>query len=383
MLLPAPCLDDSLACACATTSPNIVPLDDDRFDLLDIPLAGDPTRELSDCPSHRDSSIYDRRTGESRPIRSQAYYHSEPAPQTLDHDREGKPVTVDEFLQDMTSKVGRRYGRKIRLATVDLGAYCPASSSGNLDRSRTPTGATPRHVQAEVETRNDPHPRIQSRRVARRAPLHPRRKKPSTKSLAQRLFEADVFSSGTTPPRPATDASVPSRIPAHTSTRRPLQFVTSLNLVTPLESRIRNRRKGVREGARRDHDGSGAPAAQVDPEELVLGASTNDSAQGASPNRLAPAAVATSDHYSSSRNRNKATTQRARTGGSATALAPGRRRAQTRARGGKQRTARLRPKPFEYVPLPLVWVKNAARTCLCSRPCQGPHACVKTNFNFN
>jgi hypothetical protein len=281
----------------------------------------------------------------------------------------------------MASKVGRKCGRKNRLATVDLGAYYPTSSSGNLDRSPTPTSATPRHVQAEVETRNDQrvsaptaHPRIQPRRIVRRA-LHPRRKRPFAKSLAQRLFEADVFSSGTTPSLPATEASV--RNPAHTSThRRPLQFVTSVNLVPPLESRICDRRKGVPEGARRDHDGSGAPAAQADPEELVLGASTN-SAQGTSPNRLAAAAVATSDHCSSSRNRNKATTQRARTGGSAVVLAPGRRAAQTRARGGKQSTARLRPKPFEYVPLPLVWVKNAARTCLCSRPCQGPHACVK------
>ena len=291
----------------------------------------------------------------------------------------------------MASKVGRKYGRKNRLATVDLGTYCPTSSSGNLHRSPTPTSATPHHVQAEVETQNDQrvsaltaHPRIQPRRIARRALLHPRRKKPFAKSLAQRLFEAEVFSSGTTPSHPAADASV--RNPAHTSTRRPLQFVTSLNLVPPLENRIFSRRKGVREGARRDHDGSGAPAAQADPEELVLGASTT-SAQGASPNRLAAAAVATPDHYPSSRNRNKATTQRARTGGSAAVLAPGRRVAQTRARGGKLSTARLRPtKPFEYVPLPLVWVKKTRQ--LEGPACAAAHARArthvsKTNFNFN
>lgn len=322
-----------------------------------MPLAGDATRELSDCPSHRDSLTYDRRTGESSPILSQACYHSESSLQTLDHDKEGKPVTVHEFLQDTTSKVGRKYGRKKRLATVKLGAYYP-TSGGN--RSPTP-GASLCHVQ--VETRNDQrvsaltaHLRKPSRRIARRAP-HPRRKEPFAKSLAQRLFEADVFSSGTTPSHPrAIDASI--RNPAHTSTRRPLQFVTSLNLIPPLECRIHKRRKGAQEDAR---NGSGAPAAQADPKEELLGVSNSAQGHRASPNRPA-AAAATSGHHSSSRNRNKATTQRARTGGSAAVLAPGRRAqaSKTRARGGEQSKARPGPKPFEYVPLPLMWVKNAA-----------------------
>jgi len=352
-MIPVPSLDDSLACA--TTSPNIVPPDEDRFNLLDIPLAGDATRELSDCPSHRDSLTYDRRTGESSLILSQACYHSESSLQTLDHDREGKPVTVHEFLQDTTSKVGRKYGRKKHLATVELGAYYPISS-GNHPRT------SPCHIQ--VETQNDqrvsaPTARLHkpSRRITRRAP-HPRRKKPFAKSLAQRLFEADVFSSGTDPSHPrAVDASV--RNPAHTSTRRPLQFVTSLNLIPSLECRIHKRRKGAQEDAR---DGSGAPAAQADPKEELLGVSNSAHWQGASPPNRPAAAAATSGHHSSSRNRNKATTQRARTGGSAAVLAPGRRAqtSKTRARGGEQSKARLGPKPFEYVPLPLVWVKNAA-----------------------
>jgi len=350
-VIPAPCLDDSLACT--TTSPNIVLPDEDRFNLLDIPLAGDSTRELSDCPSHRDPLTYDRHTDESSPILSQACYHSESSAQTLDYDREGKPVTVHEFLQDTTSKVGRKYGRKNRLATVELGAYYPTSSG---DRSPAPS-TTPCHL--KVEIRNDQrvsaptaHLRKPSRRIARRAP-HPRRKRPFAKSLAQRLFEADVFSSGTTPSHPV-DASV--RNPAHTSARRPLQFVTSLNLIPSLESRIRNRRKGAQEDAR---DGSGSPAAQASPEELL---GVSDSARGASPNRLAAAAATSGHHHSSSRNRNKATTQRARTGGFAAVLASGRRAQtfRTRVRGGKHSTTRLAPKPFEYVPLPLVWVKNAA-----------------------
>ena len=376
MLLPAPCLDESLACA--TTSPNIVLPDEDCFNLPDIPLAGDSIRELSDCPSHGDSLTYDRHTGESSPIISQACYHSESSLQTLDRDREGKTVTVHEFLQDVTGKVSRKYGRKSRLATVTLGAYY---SNGSGNRSRTPS-TTPCHVQ--VETRNDQrvsaptaHRRIESRRIARRAP-HPRRKKPFAKSFAQRLFEADVFSSGTTPSHPV-DASV--RNPAHTSTRRPLQFVTSLNLIPSLESRIYSRRrKGVREDAR---DGSGAPAAaQADPPEELLGAASTNSAQGAAlPNRLA--AAATSGHHSSSRNRNKATTQRARTGGSAAVLAPGRRaQLKARARGGnsKQSTARLAPKPFQYVPLPLVWVKNAAGSCAAAHSRARTH--VSNQFQF-
>jgi len=250
----------------------------------------------------------------------------------------------------MTGKVDRKYGRKNRLATVKLGAYYP-TSSGN----RNPT---PCH-DVQVETRNDQrvstltaHPRIQSRRIARRGP-HPRRRKPFSKSLAQRLFEADVFSSGATPSHPV-DTSV--RNPAHTSTRRPLQFVTSLNLIPSLESRIYNRRNGVQEDDARD--GSGAPAGQADQEELLR---ASNSAQGASSNRMAVAA--TSGRHSSSRDRNKATKQRARTGGSAAVLAPGRmaQTFKTRGRGGKQSTARLAPKgpkPFEYVPLPLMWVET-------------------------
>ena len=284
---------------------------------------------------------------------SQDCHHSESSLQTLDHDREGKSVTVHEFLEDMTGKVGRKYGRKTRLATVELGAYYHPTSSGN--RNSTPS-TTPCH--AQVETRNgqrvsalNAHPRIQSRRVARRGP-HPRRKKPFSKSLAQRLFEADVFSSGTTPSHPV-DASAQN--PAHTSTRRPLQFVTSLNLIPSLESRIYNRRNGVQEDAR--DGGSGDPAAQTDQEELLR---VPNSAQGASPNRMTVAATSGHPGHSLSRNRNKATTQRARTGDSAAVLVPGgnAQTFKTRARGGKQSTARLAPKPFEYVPLPLVWVET-------------------------
>lgn len=353
LILPAPCLYDSLACATTVTSPNIVPSDEDRhgFNLLDIPLAGDSTRELSDSLSHSGSLTYDRRTGESSPIHSQACYHSESSRQTLDHDREGKPITVHEFLEDVTSKIGRKYGRKNRLATVKLGARYPTSSG---DRSPAPR-TTRFHVQVATRVGNDQrvsaliaHPRIQSRRIARRSP-HPRRKQPFAKSLTQRLFEADIFSSGTTPSHPV-DTSF--RNPAHTSTRWPLQFVTSLNLIPSLESRIHNRRKGVQGDAR---DGSRVPTPQADQEELLRG---SNSARGASSNRLV--VVATSGHGSSSRDRNKAPKQRARTGDSAAVLVPGGRAQafKTRARGGKQSTAQLAPKPFEYVPLPLVWVET-------------------------
>jgi hypothetical protein len=336
-------------------SPDVVP--------LDIPPAGDRTREC--CPPYGDPFTFDGRAAESGLLLSPACSHSESdsAPQPLpifDHDLEGMFITVHDFLQDTASRIGRKYGRRNRHVTVK------------------------HDTQLEVETRNDQrpisavYPRIQSRHIAHRVP-HPRRKKQLAKSLAQRLFEADVFSSGASP----LPTSV--RNPAHTSTRRPLQFVTSLNLTPSLESRIYNKTKGHRGGAR---DGSRNAPRLADSEILAV----SNSAQDAPPD-LPVASAATSGERFSAWTRNRDTAQRARTGGSAggvMASSSSGRRAQAfrRARGGKQNAARVTPNPFGYVPLPLVRVKTrkgAVAGAVRQQPIPGhahAHRC-QTNFNFN
>ena len=334
------------------TSPDIVLPDGDCFRLLDFPPGGPgPARDhgtvTEGSPSHRNPLTYEGRDSESSPLLPQISSHSVALP-ILDHDSEGQFVTVHEFLQDRESRVCRKYGRRNRPATVKPDAHYRDHSEVC---SPTPS-STPCRVQ--VESRNDrrgvsAYPRIQSKHITRRAPHH-RRKKQFAKSLAQRLFEADVFSSGSSESSRLTFV----RDPAHTSTRRPLQFVTSLNLTPSLESRMYPRRKG---GAR---DGSRAPT-QADSDSEILAVSNTARDASPHPNPIRPTAAATSGGRSSSRTWNSATAQRARLGtaggSAAAALASGRRAQAFRARGGKQSVARGPPSPFGYVPLPLVWVK--------------------------
>lgn len=273
-------------------------------------------------------------SGESSPVLSQTCSHSVlPIP-----NHGGQPITVHEFLQDMSAgrRAGRKYGRRNRLATVKLDAHY---------RSRSPTPITLGPSSCHVETRNDQrisaryYPRIQSKHPSRQVvPHRQRKKKQLAKPLAQRLFEADVFSSGTSSPRPMSD-----RDPAaHTSSRRPLQFTTSLNMTPSLESRIYPKKGGPHGKARKTTAEIRAPS-QAD-----------GSALGTSPNGLA---AATCSELSSRRWNGAATpTQRTRTGASAAVVASGKRAFRTR--GGKRNAAQMPPSPFEYVPLPLVRVET-------------------------
>ena len=267
-----------------------------------------------------------------------------------------------------SSRAGRKYGRRNRLATVKLDAYYHSEDCRSRSRSRslspTPISPSSWSVEARNEHLSFAYPRIQFKHLSRRVP-HPRRKKQLAKSLAQRLFEADVFSSGTSY-RPMSD-----RDPAHTSSRRPLQFITSLNLTQSPESGSRTcEERWARHGKTRKFPMSAA----ADPEIRQA----DDSASGTlSSNRLA---LATGGGKPSSRSLNEGATQRTRTGAPAAAGLTSRKRA-FRMRGGKLSAAQLRPSPFEYVPLPLMRVELAPRIRSyaddpsTARAVRGRHAC--------
>lgn len=340
--------------SCAGEIPDIVLSDEGR--LLDPP-AGDGTRDGR--PSSGDPSTPCGRDRESSPVLSQICSYS--ALPIRSHD-EGQPVTVHEFLGDTASKVCRKYGRRNRLATVKLDV-----NHRGEDDSPTPTPP----CNHDVQTRNDrrclsAYPRIQSKHLLRRVP-HLRRKKQFTKSLAQRLFEADIFSSGTSS-RPAA-----ARDSAHTSTRRPLQFVTSLNLTPSLESRVYQRN-----GCRGRGRGSSPPAAAAAAVSEVLAPAASDPALGPSLKRPTfCVATASAQRKTSSRNWNGSVTQRVRTGGAAVVLSSGRKVFRTH--GGKQSQAQVPHSPFEYFPLPLVRVQNTSGSCVI-RP-HPTHARCQVNFN--
>ncbi len=288
-----------------------------------------------------------------------------------------RPVTVHEFLQDVTrSKPGRKYGRRNRLATVKLD-----DGYHDHDQDRGPGGPivttlAPTPPSCDLETRNGQRisaysssspTRIQSKRPGppSRPVLHFRRKERFAKSLAQRLFEADVFSSGTSS-RPTT---LTDQNPAHTPSRRPLQFITSLNLTPSLENRI----YGEKQPPYGKATSKAASSASVD-SEIQAVSQADDSV----PDTLSDGcpAVATSSGKPSSRNWNGATTQtrtrkKIRTGASAAAAAAAASTSGKRAfrtRGGKQSSARVPHNPLEYVPLPLVRVETASRIRRTRRP---------------
>lgn len=248
-------------------------------------------------------------TGEKSPVLSEA--SSPPIPDlhgtTDGHD--GQSITVHQFLQDLTKKPCRKYGRQNRFAAVDQDVYCnEGSSASTISCSDDDEGTTTRHVHLGHTSR-------------RRVPCMPRsRQKHFAKPLAQRLFEADVFSSGAFSQPTVQDS-------AHTFARRPLQFITSLNLSPSLETRIYKRRQVVVGGS-----SSKRTSAICD----SLGATVTPSG---------------------ALDRNTLDTQGTRKGGSPGAFLSSRKRV-LRARGRKQGLARSSAGPFEFVPLPLVRVKT-------------------------
>jgi hypothetical protein len=244
--------------------------------------------------------------GEKNPALSEACAPPIPAPRATDgHEGQSQAITIHRFLQDhMTRKPYRKYGRQNRFAAVELGVYGGEGSSSSPiscdDNCQIDQGVSTHHVQLR-------HP---SRRV-----LH-RRQKLFAKPFAQRLLEADVFSTGTFSPPTAQDSP-------HTSTRRPLQFITSLNLTPSLETRIYQRRQVLTGGSSstRTLAVSDFPGATVAPD------------------------------------RNTLDTQGARIGGDSGAFLSSGKKA-LRTRGWKQGVARSPAGPFEFIPLPLVQVKT-------------------------
>jgi hypothetical protein len=292
------------------------------FPLHDCPSTGADTGEGSYSP--RGLLTFEEKAGEGGAlgtslVPSQACSHS--VLQIATPSDGGRLVTVHEFLQDVTSKSGRKYGRRNRLGTVKLDVAGRSEDCG-------PTPA-PSRCPAEnpSDSRISGSSRIPLKHASRLIP-HRRRRRRKThlaKPLAQRLFEANVFSSGTSS-RPTSTAQDLAHIP----TRQPLQFVTSSNLTPSFESRrIRERRQVDGAG-----QGSQMPAASIVPV-------TSPNAASGEPPSLNGAV----------------TTQRARplAGSSGAALAS--RTKKFRAHGGKQSLARSPPGPFQYAPLPLVQVK--------------------------
>ena len=301
-------------------------------------------------------------TGESSLIHSDfaSHWHSEsPLPSSIpDPDHGEQSITVHEFLQDLTrsGKAGRKYGRRKRLGTVKLDAY-------GHNAVISPPPSTP-NCHIETDTRNDrddqriaayPRDRVQSEQHFSRQISHIRRKKRFAKSLAQRLFEADVFSSGTSS---RSTGVTPDQNSAHTSSRRPLQFITSLNLTPSMENRIYGKKQQSRFGKARRTTSSGSAESEIQPVTSQADNSVSDSL------RDDCAAVTTSGGKLSNRNWNGTATRKKRTRARASPAVmrgSGKRAFRTRQGGGKQSSAQLPHNPFQYVPLPLVRVETASR----------------------
>jgi hypothetical protein len=301
----------------------------------------DDTRE--GCPWLGDALMSEGHAGESSPVLTRDCARSALSIPS----QEVRSVTVHEFLRGITGKAGRKYGRRNRPAKVNPGAYSRCSP--------TPTRAlghaeTPNSDQRGISVR---HPRIQLNQkkhhlFSRRVP-HPRRKKMFAKSLAQRLFEADVFSSGTS--KSSRPTSAQDHAHASTSTnagaRRPLQFVTSLNLTPSLESRIYPRRWHRGEVA-----GSDADRMRTVPDP------TSARNASAPDHHLAVAAASGAASWSGAATGHGSDTRRARTARRSAAVLPSGRKTALRARGGRQSAVQIPPSTFQYVALPLVQVNT-------------------------
>jgi hypothetical protein len=279
----------------------------------------------------------------------------------------------------MSGKTGRKYGRRNRLGlgTVKLDAY--ARSEQCRTSPTTPPSTSNCHI--ETQTRNDrddqrisayPQGRVRSEHLSResRQVSHLRRKKRFPKSLAQRLFEADVFSSGTSS---RSTGVTPDQNPTHTSSRRPLQFITSLNLTPSMESRIYGKKQQPRSGEARRTTSSGSADSEIQPVSQVDDNSVPDSLRNDCPT------IATSGGKLSSRNWNGAATRKKRTRARASPAVmrgSGKRAFRTRHGGEKQSSAQVPHNPFEYVPLPLVRVETASRIQRTGATVPKPHTCT-------
>ncbi|KAH9058340.1 hypothetical protein EDB87DRAFT_918314 [Lactarius vividus] len=302
--------------------------------LPNLPVLEFPSSSPNTCFTPRGPLTLENlgQTGELRnenPADSEACSPPMPVPQATDSSHEGQSITVHQFLQDM-KKPCIKYGRRNRFAAVELGVFrregsspssisCSDESDGQSDGDQ---GTSTPHRAHHVQLR---HP---SRRVPRR------RQKLFAKPLAQRLLEADVYSTGTFSRPTAQDS-------AHTSTRRPLHFITSLNLTPSLETRIYKRRQVV---------AGGSSSTRSDSPGVTL-------ARGRAPYR---------------------NTLDTRGGGSGAILSSGKRMLRTR--GRKQGLARCSAGPFEFVPLPLVRVITHQGAVL---PHSGPSAYTKCQREFS
>ncbi|KAF8501492.1 hypothetical protein F5888DRAFT_1236366 [Russula emetica] len=352
---------------------------------IDLPPVDDEgIREA--CPLPGDILTPEGSAGENSLIHSDFGSHSEsalPVPTSSIPEHGGQPITVHEFLQDMTrSKAGRKYGRRNRLGTVKLDAYYDHSEQC-LRSPTAPPSTSSCHI--ETQTRNDcdqrisayPQGRVHSEHLSRQVP-HLRRKKRFAKSLAQRLFEADVFSSGTSS---LSTGVTPDQNPAHTSSRRrPLQFITSLNLTPSMESRIYGKKKQPRFGKARTSSSSGCSAdSEIQPvsqaDDYVP-----DSLQDDDSDCPGPAVATSGGKLLSSRNWNGATTMRKRTrarASTAVMRGSGRKRAcRTPHDDGKQSSAQVPHNPFEYVPLPLVRVETTSKIRRTGATVRKPQFCT-------
>ncbi|KAI9440073.1 hypothetical protein H4582DRAFT_2056703 [Lactarius indigo] len=266
---------------------------------------------------------------EENPADSETCSPPIPVPQATDS-HEGQSITVHQFLQDMTKKPRRKYGRRNRFATVKLDVHCNEGSSPSPISCSDDSGCQSDGDQGAPTPYRAHH--VQLRHPPRRVPY--RRQKLFAKPLAQRLLEADVFSTGTLSRPTAQDS-------AHTSTRRPLHFITSLNLTPSLETRIYKRRQVVAGG--RSSTRNDSPGVNL--------------ACGRAPDR---------------------NTLDTRGGGSGAILTSGKRMLRTR--GRKQGLARSSGGPFEFVPLPLVRVKTHQGAVL---PHFGPSTYTKRQSEFS
>ncbi|KAI0293773.1 hypothetical protein BC826DRAFT_969021 [Russula brevipes] len=302
---PEPCLDKSV--------PLDIVLPDAGYP-LDFTSDVDDTRE--GCPWLGDALMSEGHAGESSPVLTRDCTRSALSIPS----QEKRSVTLHEFLRGITGKAGRKYGRRNRLARGNPGAYSR--------RGPTPT----------------PQPKTPP--LFPRVP-HPRRKKIFAKSLAQRLFEADVFSSGTSKssrPTSAQDHAHASSTSTDAGARRPLQFVTSLNLTPSLESRIYPKKKWHR-------GGEAAGGSDVDTAMRRTVPDPAGARNAPAPDHLAVSGVASWSGAATGRGSDARTahTRRSVPSGRKTAL---------RARGGRQSAVQMPPSPFQYVALPLVHVNT-------------------------
>jgi hypothetical protein len=162
----------------------------------------------------------------------------------------------------------------------------------------------------------------------------------------------------------------PDQDPAHTSSRRPLQFITSLNLTPSLEGRIYGIKKATSGSA---DDSEIQPVSQSDDDDSVPGALQDDDDDDCPAGAVVQPAATFPRGVSDLpiRNWNGATTTRpgkrtrarARVSPAAAVMrGSGKGAFRMRHAGGKPSSAHVVPRnPFEYVPLPLQLLKTPSR----------------------